>query len=137
MYKVGDSLLGVELADQHEVPYRISRGSKTILFVAKMDASKIIHNYFEPRKTAYMEKHSVFVISDISRMPSLITRFVALPKMRSYSYRLLLIRKEGAGSRFPRQNGKVTIIRLNKGIITSVSFHSKPDEIEKQIETAE
>ncbi len=47
---------------------------------------------------------------------------LALPKMRKYSYPILLGRKAAETALLPRQAGQVTLLRISDGRVTDVTF---------------
>lgn len=121
--------------DQRENPVLITEDTTTILFVSDMDASKVVHQVLEMETQDSLSKKNLVFISDIHKMPSLITRFIALPKMRSYQYPMALIQKEGISKDIPREKGKVTVFFLKKGKITEIQYSPDSDSLRKTLET--
>lgn len=107
------SLGDLGLEDQHGVVHRIPADTRTVLFVSDMDASKIVHALLETRPPDWLaQQHAVF-IADIHRMPGLVTRFIALPRMRERAYPILLITDDETGERFPREEDAVTVMAVD------------------------
>jgi len=107
------SLADLALADQHGVAHRIPADTRTVVFVNDMDASKIVHALLETRPPDWLaQQHAVF-IADIHRMPGLVTRFIALPRMRERAYPILLITDDETGTRFPRTADAVTVMAVD------------------------
>ena len=50
----------------------------------------------------------------------------ALPKMRKYAHRIILVDDAALIAKFPEQKGKVTILKLDEGTVSSVHYWS-PD----------
>src|SRR3546814_11475114 len=82
------------------------------------------------------QKGDVFVdnhidyISDISSMPALIAKLFALPKMRKYSFRLLLNRDDDFQSGFTPIEGKALILKLNdQHEVREIWYASNVDEL--------
>jgi hypothetical protein len=123
-----------ELEDQSEIIQIIPEDTKKVFFIADMPASKIIHASLEEKEPNFLPDKKAILISDIHRMPGLITKFVALPKMRGYSYKIHLIRDDETGKNIPREKEKITYFKLKKGIITSIQFLDSPKEFEKALE---
>lgn len=61
-------------------------------------------------------------------MPSLISKFVALPKMKNYSFPILLIDEDNKAL-FPVQEDKITIITLDNSKITDVKFIKTAEDL--------
>ena len=61
-------------------------------------------------------------------MPSLITKFIALPKMKNYSFPILLIDEENKVL-FPVEKDKITIITLDNSKITDVKYIKTTEDL--------
>ncbi|MCW7461264.1 MULTISPECIES: hypothetical protein [Leptospira] len=133
--KVGDSLPEIPYTNQWEEPSPIPKETIKVFFISDMDASKIIHPILEKENKGYLESKQAVLISDIHRMPSLITRFVALPKMKSYPYTLRLVREEKLADPFPRTKGSVTMIQLKQGKITKIQISNVEKEVKDFLES--
>ncbi|TGM47259.1 hypothetical protein EHQ92_04845 [Leptospira biflexa] len=132
--KVGDSLPEINYTNQWEEPSPIPSTTNKVLFISDMDASKIIHPILEKEGKGYLESKQAVLISDIHRMPSLITKFVALPKMKSYPYTLRLVREEKMADSFPRTKGSVTMIQLKERKITKIEISNSEAEVKGFLE---
>lgn len=116
------SLAGLELPDQHGQLHKLAPDTRTVIFAADMNATKIAHALLAARDPDYLNRHHAVLIADIHRMPRVITRLFALPKMRKYPYRMLLVHEAEQGRAFPRREGEVTILRLADLRIASVAY---------------
>lgn len=132
---VGNSLPEINYTNQWEEPSPIPLETTKVIFISDMDASKIIHPILEKEGKGYLEGKQAVLISDIHRMPSLITKFVALPKMKSYPYTLRLVREEKIADPFPRTKGSLTLIQLKAGKITKIQITNLETEIRSFLET--
>lgn len=123
VYVAGDRVVPFTLSDQYGEPGSVDDRTRVVLFAAEMDAGDLVHEALEAnaslRDLAALD--AVFV-SDIHRMPALVSRLFALPSMRRRPYRMLLDREPGPTVRLPREEGRVTILRLNALVIESVTF---------------
>lgn len=132
---VGNSLPEINYTNQWEEPSPIPLETTKVIFISDMDASKIIHPILEKEGKGYLEGKQAVLISDIHKMPSLITKFVALPKMKSYPYTLRLVREEKIADPFPRTKGSLTLIQLKAGKITKIQITNLETEIRSFLET--
>ncbi|XDD46740.1 hypothetical protein AB3N60_01210 [Leptospira sp. WS39.C2] len=132
--KVGDSLPEINYTNQWEEPSPIPKETTKVIFISDMDASKIIHPILEKENKGYLESKQTVLISDIHRMPGLITKFVALPKMKSYPYTLRLVREEKIADPFPRTKGSVTLIHLKAGKISKIQISNVEKEVKEFLE---
>ena len=109
------------LPDQFGKEQRISETDKIILISFEKDVSVAINDYLKTKPKDFVYRHRVKYISDISPMPTIITKMFALPKMRDYKYPVMLIYDE-AGAKYDKKEGMVTVYHLNNGILKSVDF---------------
>lgn len=61
-------------------------------------------------------------ISDISSMPSLITRLFALPKMKKFTFKVALIYDEKEAEFIDRKKGNVSVVTLKNNRIQAIKF---------------
>src|SRR5574344_2609324 len=80
---VESTITDLKIKDQHEVEKVIDTNVKTILFASDKSTSDMLRDYLLPlsEKENILEKNSAVYVADISGMPSLISKFIALPKM--------------------------------------------------------
>ncbi|MCW7469406.1 hypothetical protein [Leptospira kanakyensis] len=134
---VGNTLPEINYTNQWEEPSPVPADTTKVIFISDMDASKIIHPILEKEGKGYLESKQAVLISDIHRMPSLISKFVALPKMKSYPYTLRLVREEKLADQYPRTKGSLTLIQLKAGKITKIQISNGEAEIRSFLETQE
>lgn len=132
--KVGDELTLTQYEAQKDEKVSLSKETRILVFTSEMEASKIAHELFESSGDEYLNKNSTVFISDINKMPFLITKFVALPRMRNYNYTIHLIKENGPGNIFPREKGRLTVISLDSYKITNIQFIGNVDELKLLIE---
>ena len=132
--QLGDEIPKFEYETQREEKKALSEEVKTLVFTSEMEASKIAHSLFEKEGEEYLKKNFVFFLSDIHKMPSLITRFVALPKMKKYNYSIHLIKESGQGDIFPKQKAMLTVLKLKNLKVLSINYAKDEIELRKLIE---
>ncbi|MFW2608749.1 hypothetical protein ACN5OY_11750, partial [Aliarcobacter butzleri] len=76
------------IKEQFEKDHTLNANIKTILFASDKATSDMLRDYFLPlsEKENILEKNNVVYIADISGMPSLISKYLALPKMKKYPF---------------------------------------------------
>lgn len=122
-YGAGDSLVPFTLQDQHGEPGSVDEKTRVVLFAADMDGGDLVGSALEADASLQdLTQFGAVFVSDIHRMPALITRLFALPSMRRRPYRMLLDREPGPTVRLPREEGRVTVLRLEGLTVQSVSF---------------
>jgi hypothetical protein len=130
---VGSTIPIIATQDASENPFPLPGGLKKIIFVGEMEASKMIHAVMEEKGQNHLDKNNTAILADIHKMPSLISKWVALPKMKGYSYKQHLIRDDKSGAPFPREPKKVTGIRIKDGKVQSIRFLVSESEISQFI----
>lgn len=111
---VGDRLPEIVLEDQHGQEQRIGH-ERMIIFVRSMDASKIVHEVLTERNgDEWLAANNARFVADIHRMPGIISRFIAKPRMRDYNYTILLIEDEGVGDVFPAGENDILVLRAGE-----------------------
>ncbi len=121
-YKVGDAFDAFTTQDQHEKPYTFSPGSRLVLVSFTMSTGKDVNRFLEKQPAAFLDEHQALFLSNIYGMPS-VGRFFALPKMKKYPHRILLADAEHFLDRYPRQDDKITVFRLDPDArITAIEF---------------
>lgn len=119
--------------DQNDKNQEVTPETLSVFFVSDMDASKLVHEVFQNETEETFQKRKIVFISDIHKMPSLISRFIAIPKMKKYTYPMSLIREKDLSNDIPREKGKVTFLQLQKKKIQKIEFLSSIEEIQKQL----
>ena len=88
---VGSNLPTLTVKDQFEKEFTIDAKIKTIIFSATKDESATIKDFLVTKDKNYLTTNNIAYVADITGMPSLISKFFALPKMKDYSFSILLI----------------------------------------------
>ena len=123
-----------ELEDQFGTVAGANEDTKLILFSRDMEGGGIITEALSGKDGKFLAEHDVVYVADISRMPGWIARFFAVPKMRQYSFPLLLDREGKVTARWPDEEDRGTLITLSGLRIVSVEFFGDPDEISARLD---
>jgi hypothetical protein len=129
---VGARLPALTLPDQHG-NLRAIGDATVVLFAPDRDAGALANQVLSHTDTDSMAAAGIIYISDISQMPSFVSRMFALPKMRDYPYAVLLGYEASQTAMLPRQAGKVTVLRVQKALIEQVSFADSEQPLAKMI----
>ena len=87
-----------------------------------MDSSKLVKAAFENKKSDDLLAANVQYYADISAMPSLISRFIAIPKMKKLAYSVIMDKEGNALNTIPKKDDHVTVLTLNNGNITQINI---------------
>ena len=121
------------LDDQHGQSSRITTDTRLVLFTGDMEGVKIVRKLLDDRTDAaeILVNAGASYVSDVSAMPAMIRRMMALPAMRKRPYPIMLDSEGKKTSSLPRRPGAVTLLRLEHSMITTVDFLSEPAQLAK------
>lgn len=68
-------------------------------------------------------------VADISKMPALISRMFAMPAMRKYEFNLALDKDGDLTQSWPKQEEKVTLMKLNNLDVVDVQYVDSPEAV--------
>ena len=125
---VGSNLPTLTVKDQFEKEFTIDAKIKTIIFSATKDESATIKDFLVTKDKNYLTTNNIAYVADITGMPSLISKFFALPKMKDYSFSILLIDEDNKAL-FPVEQDKITIITLDNSKITDIKFIKTTEDL--------
>jgi len=133
-YKVGQSVMPLDLSDQHGKRYTLKVMPKTLIMAFEKGTGATVNEYLKVQEKGYLAKNKAAFVADISQMPKFITESFALPKMRKYAHTVLLIRDEEQGLRFPAEEEKITVMKFRGNFLTKIAFVTTPAELKQAIE---
>ncbi len=127
---VDSTITEIKIKDQFEKEHIVDQKVKTILFASDKGSSDMLRDYLLPlsEKENVLEKNSAVYVADISGMPSLISKFIALPKMKKYPFSILLLDDTNKDN-FTKEDGKIIVYSLENGKVVKVDKISKKEEL--------
>ena len=128
-YKVGDQITDIKLQDQHEAQYQVDSTTTRVLFSRSMDGGTLIQEALEAEPELVKDTALVYV-ADISGMPSLIARFVALPQFKKFPYRVALDNEGEQTKPLPAIKDQATLIELTNNQITNITFYETTEALQ-------
>lgn len=111
----GSALPTLSLKDQHEKPAEIPSDTRQILFAADNAGAELVTTLLDAKPGNWLQESQRVYLADIHKMPGLISRMFALPKLREKPYKIVLGREESDLAAWPRQKGCVTLIPVTAG----------------------
>lgn len=126
-FTVGEKLPAISLPDQFENTLEVKSTDRLLIMAFEKDISTAISNYLKTKPASYLNDHHAKYISDISAMPSLITSIFAIPKMKKYSFPVILI-DDDFGEQFSKKERKITVYKIENCKIIAIEFIS-PDKL--------
>lgn len=133
-YKVGQSVMPLDLNDQFGKRYTLKMMPKTLIMAFEKGSGATVNEYLTAQEKGYLAKNKAAFVADISQMPKFITESFALPKMRKYTHTVLLIQDEEQGLNFPYQEDKITVMKFRGNFLTKVEFIETAEQLKKAIE---
>ena len=119
---VGQKVDSFQAADQHGKGFDFDPSSTRFLLVSfDMDRGKAANKALEQLGADYLPGKSAVFLSNIHGMPG-IGRMFAMPKMKKYNHKIILADDAALIARFPEQAGKVTVLKLSGGKVSSVAY---------------
>lgn len=109
---VGDSFPVLDLENQFEEASPVPGEASLVVFSGSKSADDDLSETLGEVAGDALRSGETIYLSDISRMPGLITRFVAMPALKDRDYPVTLIREEGMAHRLPASDGCYTLFQL-------------------------
>ena len=127
---VDSTVNDIKIKDQFEKEHTIGTNVKTILFASDKKTSDMLRDYLLPisEKENVLEKNGAVYVADISGMPSLISKFIALPKMKKYPFSILLLDDTNKAN-FTKEDGKIIVYSLEAGKVVKIYKISTKEEL--------
>lgn len=119
---VGDQMPQLSGTDQHEKEYAITADTRYVLVSFEMGPGKQANSFLDEKGAEYLPKHKAVYVANIHGMPGIIANTFALPKMRKYAHRILVMNEEGLFDEWPQEKGNVAVFTLDgEGKISAIS----------------
>ena len=132
--EAGDRLAPWTLLDQYDQPYTLNDQAQTLLVARSMDAAKLVKAALEDKPKGFLEARRTVFVADIQKMPALIAKMFAIPKMRDYSYRVMLDRDARIVPRYAGDEDKVLWLQLRDGQLVSQQQFSSAEQLRAALE---
>ncbi len=117
---IGERLGPISLEDQHGDTHTIDESVRLVLFSRDMEGGEILKTAVADQGAPDLLRLGAAYVADIHRMPGLVARFIAVPRMRDRPYPILLDRDGRASSRLPDAEGRATVLVLDRLTLTGV-----------------
>lgn len=124
-----DFLQPSELKNQFDEIVKIDESVQWIVFSTERKLSDQVNKTLEALKISDPKEMGGMYVADISAMPGMISRMFALPKMRKYSFKVVLDQEGDVTKAWPKKEGHLALIELKSLEITKTQFVSSEDEI--------
>ncbi|NPA29010.1 MAG: hypothetical protein GXO33_02365 [Epsilonproteobacteria bacterium] len=125
------------LTDQFGKKGGVTDDTKKVILVFGKATGHLVKEFLNTKPADYLAvKHTVF-IADVSGMPSLILKYVALPDLQKHRYPIYLITDKGASKSYKndRYADFIMVVDLDdNGIVEKAEFVTTAKDLEKAID---
>jgi len=135
-YAVGSELPALTLEDQHGESHTLDRSIGLLLFSRDMDGGRVIQDALAEDGAAFLQAHSAAYVADVSRMPGLVRRMIAKPRMRKRPYTMWLDEAGEVTADFPSQDGLPTLLFLEERRIVRIQHPATAKELREAVSPA-
>jgi len=136
---IGDTLEVIRLKDQHGQTHEIDSSIQTVIFTRDMDAGDVVREALSESEVdgAVFTRANALYVSDISAMPAMVARLIAVPRMRKRPYPMLLDRDGEVTRLFPSEAGAATILTLDSLRVVAVGYADSSAEVRQALSVSE
>lgn len=128
--EVDSNIEDITIKDQFEKEHKLDANVKTILFASDKGTSDLLKDYLLPlsENKNILEENGAVYVADISGMPSLISKFIALPKMKKYPFSVMLL-DDSNKDNFTKEDGKIIVYSIEDGKVSKIDKISTSEEL--------
>jgi len=113
---------------------KIPKDVKLVIVSSEKATGALVNEYLDTQNADYLQKNRAVFIADINKMPSLVTKMLALPKLRKYKHPIYINYDERFEEIVPNKEERVTLLYVENSIIKNISYISTKEELKKAIE---
>ena len=135
-YAVGSLLPSMRIPDQHGQLRAVDESIRVILFNRDMDGGDFIKQALEEGGAERLVASRAVYVADISGMPGLVRRLIALPRMRKRPYPMLLDVEGNVTADFPGEEGRATAIFLDRLRVARIDHLEGADAVKAALDSA-
>lgn len=107
--------------DQHGDARRFDASIRLVLFSRDMAGGAIIRDTLAA-DPGFLIRHKAVYVSDISRMPGAIRRFVVMPRLRRRPYLMFLDKTGEVTAGLPSEDDKATLIFMKRLTVNRIEY---------------
>lgn len=120
--KQGDVIPQFSAKDQFGKTFKFEAGTRFLLLGFDMSGSKLASKKLAKKGAGWLANHKAVFVLDIHTMPA-IARFFALPKLKKYPERIVLVEDKKTLANFPRRSESITVLTLTpEGKIKDIQY---------------
>lgn len=126
---VGDAIKPISWRDQFEQLVAVNEDTHAVILVSEKSVGEWVNATLGEMPAEALTQRRVVYVSDISAMPTLITKAFALPKWRKLPFSIGLAREAAEVPPWPQQSGSATWMQLRGMQVQSVRYLPNPTQL--------
>lgn len=120
-FKVGDNLSSFSCENQFEKKIAVAQSTKKMIVAFSKEKGEVIKQFLD-KNPDYLKTQNALYIADVSSAPAFVTSMFMIPKFKSYSFEMGIIKDEAKATQFPKKDDMITVISLENGVIKNIEF---------------
>ncbi len=128
-YEVSKKIDKFSLFNQFDKKITIDEDTKYMLVSFEKNSSETINSFIEKNKGFLTKNNTVFIVN-ISKMPSIILKMFAIPKMRNFKHNILLVYDEN-NNNFKEKQNCITLYKLDKLVVKKIDFLESKEDLQR------
>ncbi|MCH1926768.1 hypothetical protein L9G74_17960 [Shewanella sp. C32] len=133
-YAIGDTLPNAQFEDQFAHAVVVNNETRWLVFTRSMAGAEVAQEALAGVTTEQLTKAHMSYVADISGMPSLIFKLVALPKMQDLSYSIALDREGELTKYYPVADGTAALLDLKEMQLTQIRYFDKASALKDALQ---
>ncbi|MDD5372975.1 MAG: hypothetical protein PHO62_06075 [Sulfurimonas sp.] len=118
----------------NDIAVKIPKDVKLVIVSSQKATGALVNEYLDSQSPDYLQKNRAVFIADINKMPTIVTKMFALPKLRKYKHPIYISNDERFEEVVPSKDDRVTLLYVENSIIKNISYISTKEELKKAIE---
>ncbi|MGD9833047.1 MAG: hypothetical protein AB7U92_09885 [Piscinibacter sp.] len=132
--RIGEPVPSMALEDQHGKAVALPAQARWLLFAPDKAAADLAQQWIRSRGPGALEALGAVYLADISGMPSLVTKLIALPRLRELPFPVVLARDASLTADWPRRAGQLTLVALDGGRVLRIEHAATAPQISQHLQ---
>ncbi len=113
---------------------RVPRKTDLVIVAFEKETGALVNKYLDTKDPYYLLKKRTIFIADINKMPDMITKMFALPKLQKYKHLIYLHYGEKFQNDIPHKQDMITLFSIEHGKVKDISYITTVKELQAAIE---
>jgi len=122
------------LVDQFGHPFQVQDSMAVVMLVNGMKVKNMVRDALAELDVSCLQQGRVIYLANISGMPKMISKFMAVPRMRELNYPVWLDYTGSVVQTFPARKGEVTLLTVDsERAISAVDYVASGEELRAKL----